>query len=409
MPNPWKNALAQLSLATDRLELDKKTVKALSKPNVIHRAKLKIQMDSGKTKTFQAFRSQHNNARGPYKGGIRFHPGVTEDEVKALSMWMTWKCATVGIPYGGGKGGVIVDPKQLSEAELERLSRAYVRAFYKHLGAWRDVPAPDVNTTSQIMAWMLDEYEQRRGQLEPGFITGKPIALGGSQGRDVATATGGFYVLRELLKKKKMRKPSVAIQGFGNAGSVFAELAAQAGYTVAAVSDSRGGIYNPKGLSVVKASDHKGNTGSVVGLRGSRDISNEELLELPVDVLVPAALENVITQRNAMAVKAKIVLELANGPTTPEADEELNERGVVVVPDVLANAGGVTTSYFEWVQNLHGYYWEKAEVLAKLEKIMVSAFNGVWTMSSEKQVSMRLGAYLVAVQRVAEAMGWRGR
>ncbi|OGY18054.1 MAG: glutamate dehydrogenase [Candidatus Chisholmbacteria bacterium RIFCSPHIGHO2_01_FULL_48_12] len=415
MPNPYQNAVRQLRQVGELLELDEETIARLAKPDRVVKKEIKV----GKKK-FLAFRSQHNQARGPYKGGIRFHSGVTEDEVKALSMWMTWKCATVGIPFGGSKGGVVVDPKGLSAEELEQLSRGYIRAFYEYLGPQRDVPAPDVNTDSQIMAWMLDEYEKLVGHKEPGVLTGKPIELGGSEGRTEATGLGGYYVLRALHAKLNSKfqipnsKFTIAVQGLGNVGYWFTRFASEAGYRVIAVSDSKGGVItegtenNQKALSIDKVMEYKEKSGSVMGLPGAETITNEELLELPVDVVVPAALENVITGENAGRIKAKVVLEMANGPVTPEADEILRERGVVVVPDVLANSGGVTVSYFEWVQNLQGYYWEKEEVLRRLKLIMDEAFETVWKMKQEKKVDMRMGAYMVAVRRVVKALRLRG-
>ena len=411
MPNPYQNAVRQLRQVGELLELDEETIARLAKPDRVVKKEIKV----GKKK-FLAFRSQHNQARGPYKGGIRFHSGVTEDEVKALSMWMTWKCATVGIPFGGSKGGVVVDPKGLSAEELEQLSRGYIRAFYEYLGPQRDVPAPDVNTDSQVMAWMRDEYEKLAGQQQPAVVTGKPVELGGSQGRTEATGWGGFYVLEQLAGKLAMprAKVKIAVQGLGNVGYWFTRFASEAGYRVIAVSDSKGGVItegtenNQKALSIDKVMEYKEKSGSVMGLPGAETITNEELLELPVDVVVPAALENVITGENAGRIKAKVVLEMANGPVTPEADEILRERGVVVVPDVLANSGGVTVSYFEWVQNLQGYYWEKEEVLRRLKLIMDEAFETVWKMKQEKKVDMRMGAYMVAVRRVVKALRLRG-
>ena len=385
--DPFVNAQKQIDNVAKYLEIDKPTLAKIKTPDRVLKAKLKIKMDNGKTKEFPAFRSQHNNARGPYKGGIRYHFNVSESEVKALSTWMTWKCSTVGIPYGGAKGGIIVDPKTLSKGELERLSRAYMRAFYKHFGAWIDVPAPDVNTGGQEMAWMLDEYEKLVGHMEPAMITGKPLELGGSQGRTEATGLGGFYVLEQLAKVKKLnkKKTTIAVQGVGNVGHYFIEFAKKAGYQIVAWSNSKGGEYKGK------------------------KITNEQLLELPVDVLVPAALENQITAKNAAKIKAKYILEMANGPVTPEADEILHRRGIVSLPDVLCNAGGVTVSYFEWAQNNAGYYWEKAEVFSKLKRIMDDSFAAVWKIMTEKKVNPRLAAYILAVDRVVQAMKLRGR
>lgn len=386
MNNPYQNAVKQLETVAKYIKIDKKILGQLKSPKRVIKADLKIKMDDGKIKTFTAFRSQHNDAVGPYKGGIRFHPNVSEDEVKALSMWMTWKCSVVGIPYGGAKGGVICDPKNMSEGELERLSRAYIQAMAKYIGAFKDVPAPDVNTSGREMAWMLDEYEKITGRHEPGLITGKPLELGGSQGRTEATGLGGFYILEQLAKAKKLdkRKTMIAVQGVGNVGYWFIEFAKRAGYQVVAWSNSKGGEYKGK------------------------KITNEQLLELPVDVLVPAALENQITKDNAGKVRAKYIIEMANGPVTPEADEILHRRGIISIPDVLANAGGVTVSYFEWCQNNMGYYWGKEEVFAKLKVIMDKAFGEVWEIYQTKKVNPRMAAYILAVDRVVKVMKMRG-
>ncbi len=397
--DPFTNAQKQIDNVSKYLDIDKATLGKLKTPDRVVKATLKVKMDNGKLKEFKAFRSEHNNAVGPYKGGIRFHINVSESEVKALSTWMTWKCSTVGIPYGGGKGGIIVDPKTLSQGELERLSRAYMKAFYKYFGAWKDVPAPDVNTSGTEMSWMLDEYEKLVGHQEPGMITGKPIELGGSQGRTEATGLGGFYILEQLAKVKKFdkKKTTIAVQGVGNVGYYFAYFARKAGYKVVALSNSKGGVYDTKGLNPDKFADYKQN------------ISNEDLLELPVDVLVPAALENQITDKNAAKIKAKYIIEMANGPVTPEADEILFERGVVSLPDVLCNAGGVTVSYFEWAQNNMGYYWTKEEVWAKLKVLMDKAFADTWQIYTTKKVNPRMAAYILAVDRVVKAMKLRGR
>jgi glutamate dehydrogenase/leucine dehydrogenase len=411
MSNPYKNAVFQLQQVAGLLNLNEEVVEILSKPNKLLKTELEVKMDDGKVKKFKAYRSQHNNAIGPYKGGIRFHPMVTEDEVKALSMWMTWKCSVVGIPYGGAKGGVVVDPKELSEMELQRLSRKYIEFISDDIGPQKDVPAPDMNTNPQVMAWMLDEYEKIKGRQEPGVLTGKPVELGGSLGRTEATGLGGFYVLEKLAEVKSLsnKKITIAVQGIGNVGYWFADFAANAGYRVVAISDSRGGIYKKDGLYVENVLKHKNKSGGVSDFEGSKKITNKELLELDVDVLVPAALESVITKENAKNIKAKYIIELANGPVTPEADKILFEKGVISIPDVLANAGGVTTSYFEWVQNNMGYYWEKEEVFEKLKVIMDRAFMRVWTKYNEEEVSLRMAAYMGAVDRVVEAMRLRGR
>lgn len=425
MHNPYKDAVTQLELVAKRLESEyadkkrfRKAIELLKKPERLNESMLEITLDSGKKQIFQAFRSQHSSARGPYKGGIRFHPGVSKEEVQALSLWMSWKTAVVNIPYGGGKGGIIVDPKKLSQAELERLSRAYVRFLGTAVGPWIDVPAPDVNTTPQIMAWMVDEYEammreSNTAQLQNPLasFTGKPLELGGSQGREEATGLGGVYVLEELAKKlnwKNKQDITIAIQGFGNVGYWFAHHAKEAGYKVVAVSDSKTGIYTSTGLDPASALAHKKKTGKLLSATVD-EISNEALLELDVDVLVPAALENVITAENAANIQAKVIIEMANGPTTPEADEILAARDILLIPDILANAGGVSTSYFEWVQNLSGYYWTKDEVLAKLQPLMSTAFEGIWVVYSEEKTTIRLAAYQVAVKRVIDALFLRGR
>jgi glutamate dehydrogenase len=432
MSNPHKNSVKQLETVAEILresyedkKLFDKAIKKLKKPDQIIEGTIRVKMDDGKTKTFKAFRSQHNNAVGPYKGGIRFHQNVSKAEVMALSTWMTWKCSVTGIPYGGGKGGVIVDPKKLSKTELERLSRAYARLIAPHIGPWVDVPAPDVNTTGQIMAWMVDEYEKTAKKRYKTLVdnpvatfTGKPLLLGGSKGRTEATGLGGFYVLEQLAKKVKLnkKKTTIAIQGFGNVGYWFAKYAHDAGYKVVALSDSRGGIYNAKGLNPDKVLACK-ETGGTVGSCNCTDsgcsntgakITNAELLELEVDVLAPAALENVIDSKNAKNIKAKYVLELANGPTTPEADEVLDQNGVVVIPDVLANAGGVTVSYFEWAQNLQGYYWEKELVLKRLKVLMDEAFLRMWDIKAKSKVSARVATYMSAVKKVVDTMILRG-
>lgn len=407
--DPYSNAVKQLELVAEILELDKEIVEKLSVPDKVWETKLKVKMDDGSEREFQAYRSQHNNSKGPYKGGIRFHQDVSESEVKALSMWMSWKCSVAGIPYGGGKGGVIVNPKELSESELERLSRAYGKWMSGFVGSWIDVPAPDVNTNGQIMAYMLDEYEKVVGHHEPGVITGKPVELGGSLGREEATGLGAFYILEQLVSKKKLDKTStsIAVQGFGNAAYWFSYFADEAGYRVVAVSDSKGGIYNPEGLDPKKVLAHKKKTGSVTKYERSSEISNQDLLELEVEILAPAALENQITEENAGKIKAKYVLEIANGPVTPEADEILYEAGIISLPDVLVNAGGVTVSYFEWVQNNMGYYWEKEEVFSKLKKIMDKAFLEVWEKMEELSINPRMAAYTLSVSRVVRALRLR--
>ncbi len=404
-------ALQQLEKAAKVMNLDKEALEILRAPQQILEVSLPIRMDNGKVKTFRGFRVHYNNARGPVKGGIRFHPEETLSTVKALSAWMTWKTAVVDIPMGGAKGGIICNPKEMSPSELERLSRAYVRAIADFIGPEIDVPAPDVYTTPQIMAWMMDEYETIVRRSAPGVITGKPLTLGGSQGRGDATAKGGMYVLKVGAKKKgiDLSKATVAVQGFGNAGQFAMTLVKEHfGSKVVAISDTKGGIYSEKGLDFDAVLKHKQKTGTVQGLEGTKNITNEELLELGVDVLIPAAIENQITSKNADKIKAKIILELANGPTTPEADEILFKRGVLDLPDFLANAGGVTTSYFEWVQNIGGYYWTREEVYEKLDKKMTTAAEDVLATTDKYKVNPRTGAYIISVKRVADAMKARG-
>ncbi len=410
-PNPFQIAQRQLDEAAEILKLDPAVHELLRWPLRELHVTLPVKMDDGTTKIFHGFRVQYNDSRGPCKGGIRYHPDETIDTVRALAAWMTWKTSVVDIPLGGGKGGIICNPKELSQGELERLSRAYIRQVGRILGLEKDVPAPDVYTTPQIMAWMVDEFSFMQGYNEFGMITGKPLALGGSAGRGDATARGGMFCLREAAKllNVDLTKATVAIQGFGNAGQFAASLSHDMlGCRVVAASDSRGGIYQPNGINPKELIAHKTRTGSVVGFPGAKPISNEELLELEVTVLIPAALENVITEANAGRIKAKISVELANGPTTPEADKILYKNGVYVIPDFLANAGGVTVSYFEMVQNAYDYYWEEALVHERLDKKMTAAFHAVHQMSQKHQVHNRVGAYLVAVNRVAEAVRLRG-
>ena len=410
-PNPFEVAQQQLDEAAEMLELDSAIHELLRWPLRELHVTLPVKMDDGSTKIFHGFRVQYNDARGPTKGGIRFHPDETVDTVRALAAWMTWKCAVVDIPLGGGKGGVICNPKEMSDGELERLSRAYIRQVGRIIGLEKDVPAPDVYTNPQIMAWMVDEYSFLKGHNEFGVITGKPLALGGSAGRGDATARGGIYCLREAGKVLgiELKGATTAIQGYGNAGSFAHKLGAELlGLKVVAVSDSRGGIYNGNGLEFKAVLAHKEKTGSVVKFPGAEAISNEALLELEVTVLVPSALESVITEQNAANLRAEIVVELANGPTTPEADRILQGAGVYVIPDFLCNAGGVTVSYFEMVQNAYGYYWSEELVHERLDAKMTAAFHSVHQAAKEHAVHNRLAAYLVAVSRVAEAVKLRG-
>lgn len=406
MENPFENAQKQLSQVAQFLALDPNILEALRLPMRVVAVNIPVRMDYGGIRLFKGFRSQHNNALGPFKGGIRFHPAVTEDEVKALSMWMTWKCSVADIPFGGGKGGVVVDPKELSLGELERLSRGYIRAIAPLIGPQVDVPAPDVNTNPQIMAWMRDEYEKIVGHETPAVLTGKPVEKGGSLGRTEATGRGGVFVLDELAKKMgiEAKKLKVAVQGMGNVGYFFAELAYARGYQIVALSDSKGAICDENGLDPKKVLAHKEKTGSVIDFPGAEKLTNEQLLELPVDILVPAALENVITPVNAVKVQAKAIIEMANGPTMPEADEILEKREIIVIPDILANAGGVTVSYFEWEQNMKQEKWPEEKVNQKLEEKMVRAFEMVWKTAVERKVNQRKAAYILAVDKVAKAM-----
>ncbi len=409
MPNPFENYIETLKKTAEKLGLDDSMVKKMSEPNKIIEKTIDITKDDGSNASFPAYRVQFNNARGPYKGGIRFHHEADIHEVKALAALMSIKCAVVGIPLGGGKGGVKVNPKELSEKEIEKVARGWARAMAEDIGVDQDIPAPDVYTNPQIMAYMLDEYEKTVGRSEPGVITGKPIALGGSQGRGTATAQGGVYVLLSLLKKlgKNANGLKVAVQGFGNAGYFAADILHKAGCTIVAVSDSRGGIYNEHGLNPEAVMSIKKETGSVTGAEGTK-LTNEELLEVACDVLIPAALDNQITKDNAANIKASIILELANGPTTPEADSILAGQGVTLVPDVLANAGGVTVSYFEWVQNRQQFYWTEQEVLSRLQPIMENALEDVWGTAQKYNTTLREAAFISALNRIVEAMKLRG-
>ena len=409
--NPFEIAQRQLDEAAALLQLDPALHEFLRWPTRELHVTLPVKMDDGTTKIFHGFRVQYNDARGPCKGGIRYHPAETIDTVRALAAWMTWKTAAVDIPLGGGKGGIICNPKEMSPGEIERLSRAYIRQVGRIIGLDKDIPAPDVYTTPQIMAWMADEYSFLKGYNEFGVITGKPLALGGSAGRGDATARGGMFCLREAGKVLgiDLKGATTAIQGYGNAGTFAHKLGAELlGLKVVAVSDSKGGIYNAQGLDYEKVMAHKEKTGSVVGFAGAKLVTNEELLELDVTVLVPSALENVITEANAGRIKAKFSVELANGPTTPEADKILHKNGVYVIPDFLANAGGVTVSYFEMVQNSYGYYWDETLVHERLDQKMTAAFHAVHQAAQQHKVHNRLAAYLVAVSRVAEVVHLRG-
>lgn len=407
----WTNALGQLNKALDILNVHPNARALLQAPERVLEFSIPVKMDDGTIKVFTGYRSQYNSALGPYKGGIRYHHEVDKDEVQSLSMWMSLKCAVVNLPLGGGKGGVIVNPKELSESELEKLSRGYIQKLYKYIGPKEDVPAPDVYTTPQIMAWMMDEYiKLTNGQYDPGVITGKPIINGGSKARGYATAQGGFYVLRSLMKilNKDAKGTTVAIQGFGNAGAELAKILSDNGYSIVAVSDSQGGVYNSQGFNIDELNKYKKDNKTVATYKAEKTVSNDEILELPVDVLIPAALNDVITAKNANKIQAKYILELANGPITADAEKTLLGKNIIIVPDILANAGGVATSYLEQVQNSMNYYWEEKEVLEKLEKIMDNAFKGMWAVKEEKNLDLRMAAYVVALQRITEAMKNRG-
>ena len=410
MNNPFESAQQQLRAIHKIVGFDENIMVQLMSPKRVLEVSLPVKMDDGHVEVFMGYRSQYNDARGPFKGGIRFHPKVTVDEVKALSAWMTWKTAVVGIPLGGGKGGVIVDTKKLSLGELERLSRAYARALTPFIGPMVDIPAPDVSTDPRIMGWMLDEYEETIGQRAPGVITGKPLAIGGSKVREYATAQGAFYVIEQATKKMGLAfAATVAIQGFGNGGSFLAKILQQAGFLVVAIADSKMTVYNKHGLDITVLEKSKNETGSFKGVGAGEELSSEAVLSLPVDILVPAALENAINEGNMEAIQAKLIVEVANGPVTPEAEEFLTGKGVMIVPDILANAGGVTVSYFEQVQNAMNYAWEEEEILQKLRVIMDTAFEAVWQEKEKYHTTLRMGAYALAIKRVVQAMQNRGK
>jgi glutamate dehydrogenase (NAD(P)+) len=408
--NPWHVAQRQFDLAADKLNLDPGLRRVLREPRRELTVHFPVKMDDGSVQVFTGYRVQHNLGRGPAKGGIRYHQDVTLDEVKALAMWMTWKCAVVGIPYGGGKGGVIVDPKKLSRRELEGLTRRFATEISVLIGPERDIPAPDVNTNAQTMAWIMDTYSMHVGYTVPGVVTGKPISLGGSEGRNEATARGAVFCILEAARRLGMDLGAarVAIQGFGNAGSIAAQLIRAEGATVVAVSDSTGGIRSEKGLDIDRVIAWKQEHGTVQGFPGATDITNSELLEAECEVLIPAALENVITSSNADRIRARVIAEAANGPTTPDADELLHDRGVFLIPDILCNAGGVTVSYFEWVQDLNRDHWSESVVNDKLTSIMTRSFAETLAIAEREDVNMRTAAYLLAVERVASSTALRG-
>ncbi|MCS6956568.1 MAG: Glu/Leu/Phe/Val dehydrogenase [Patescibacteria group bacterium] len=399
-----ESAQALIKKTAQSLNLNNEKIKRLIEPEMIYEFSFTVSMDDGTKKVFKGWRVQHNSALGPYKGGIRFHSETSREEVQALATLMTIKCAVAGLPYGGGKGGVAVDPKNLSENELEKLSRSFAMKIARFIGENIDIPAPDVNTNSQIMAWMLDQYQKTKGIKSPSTFTGKPIEIGGSLGRTEATGRGGLFVLEFLIEKLKFKREdlSIAVQGFGNVGYYFAKLAYEAGFRIVALSDSKGGIYKKEGLNPEKAMEYKKKNKSLSGFDG-KNITNDELLELDVDVLVPSALENVINEKNASNIKVKIILELANGPTTEEAYEYLKDK-TVIVPDVLANSGGVTVSYLEWVQGKQGYWWSEDEVNKKLKEMMRRAFEAIWQKSKEKNISLKQSAFETAIERITKAM-----
>ncbi len=415
----FEGALNRVRQYGDSAGVSNDVIESLMHPHSMLQATLPVRMDDGATRYFKGYRCRYNKTLGPTKGGIRFHPGVSPEEVQALALWMTIKCAVVGLPYGGAKGGVIVDPKELSPMELERLSRAYVRAMADFIGPHVDIPAPDVYTNARIMGWMMDEYEAIKRVKAPGVITGKPVRLGGSLGRDDATGRGAFLCIAELSKKRQLdpATTTVAVQGFGNGGYHVARLLQDAGYKVVAISDSKGAIYSPDGFDVASIHEEKQRTRrvravycqqSVCEMVEHESISNEELLELDVDILIPAALEGVITEKNAASINARYIVEVANGPILKDADPILEKNGVEVVPDVLANAGGVTVSYFEWVQNMQGYSWTLDEVHTRLTAIMTNAFNEVWDLAEERKLSLRSAAYAGAIRRIGEALDAHG-
>ena len=408
--NPYRIAQIQFDIAAEHLKLDPGLRQILRTPKRIMEVSVPTKMDNGQVKVFTGYRVQHNVARGPAKGGLRYHPNVSLDEVKALAMWMCWKTATVNVPYGGAKGGVICDPKRMSKGEQERMTRRFTSEILPIIGPEQDIPAPDVYTDSQTMAWIMDTYSITVGKSMPGVVTGKPVSLGGSEGRAEATARGCLFAVEEACKVKKinLRGATVAIQGFGNAGATAAKLFAEKKARVVAISDSRGGVYNSRGIDPLKAMRYKERSGTVVGMPGTSRLSNDDLLTMKCDVLIPAALENVITLNNAELIKARIVAEAANGPTTPHADEVLARKGILLVPDILANAGGVTVSYFEWAQNREGFFWSEAEVNGRLETVVKRAFQQVHETARKHHAHMRTGAYILAVGRVADATVVRG-
>jgi glutamate dehydrogenase (NAD(P)+) len=408
--NPFLLAQQQLHKVADTFGIDDRLIEVLKQCKKTVEVSIPTSMDDGSVRAFAGYRVTHNVSRGPSKGGIRYHPDVTQDEVKALAMWMTWKCSLMGLPFGGAKGGVVCDPKAMSLRELERMTRRYTSEIINEIGPEKDIPAPDVGTNAQTMAWIFDTYSMNKGHSVLGVVTGKPLTIGGSLGRQEATARGATFCLESALQKKgrSMQRLRVAVQGFGNVGAYFAKFIAEQGATVVAISDSTGGLYNPNGIDIAAAFAHKRGGDSISDLKGGEPITNEELIALDCDVFAPCALEQVVTEANAETVKARVIVEGANGPLTPAADEILEANGVMILPDVLANAGGVVVSYFEWVQGLQEYFWKEDEVNARLNSIITRAFNETWATYEERKTSMRMAAYGLAVQRVAEATVTRG-
>ena len=409
--NPFEIAMRNFDTAADRLGINENMRNRIKHPMRALIVSIPVRMDDGSVRRFEGYRVQHSTMRGPAKGGVRYHPQVNLDEVKALATWMTWKCAISGIPFGGGKGGICCNPKEMSPAELERMTRRYIIEIMPIIGPEKDIPAPDVYTNAQTMAWMMDTFSMNKGYAVPGIVTGKPLEIGGSLGREFATARGTVYTVESGAKYigLDLSKATCAVQGFGNAGSNAARLISELGTTVVAVSDSQGGIFSSKGLEIDAVIQHKKETGSVIGFAGAEDISNEELLIIDCEVLIPAALENVLTEKNAADVKAKIIAEAANGPTTPEADKILEEKNVFIIPDILANAGGVTVSYFEWVQNVQHLFWKEEEINERLRTIMDVAFKSVIEYKEKYNVYMRIAANMLGINRVAHATKVRRR
>ena len=408
--NPWRMAQRQCDEVAEKMGLDPNIHKQMREPQRSLTVSIPVRMDDGHVEVYEGHRVQHSTARGPAKGGIRYHPDVTVDEVKALAMWMSWKTALMGIPYGGGKGGITCNPKEMSQGEVERMTRRFTSEIHPIIGPHVDIPAPDVNTTPQVMAWFMDTYSMNLGYPVPGVVTGKPIPVGGSLGRNEATARGCMFTILSAcaVSQKSIEKQTVSVQGYGNAGSIAAYLLHDEGCKIIAATDSKGGVYNEAGFDPRELLKHKKETGSVIGFPGCDRITNEEVIEVQCDILVPAALENVVTEKNASNVKAKIVAEAANGPTTPEADAILHDKGCFVIPDILANGGGVTVSYFEWVQDIAAFFWSEREVNLRLREVMNRAFDAVYKVYQDKKVNTREACYMVAMERVAEAHRLRG-